>query len=163
MRAYIVMLCLVPVSSLSLADEPKNLLRSVTDASLWSFDQVGPAEGSMKAIEHEIHFTAKELDGTGWHIQAVQGNLSLDEGATYRVKFSVRSVDQRGYTVLANNDREPYHLVGFQEELFASRHFRDESFTFTAHSVIPGKSRILFMLGDEKRTLIIKDMTLTKE
>jgi len=145
------------------AQEPTNLLKPTADTGSWNMEALKPAEGSAMAKDREIQFVASKVDGTDWHVQVFQTDLNLVEGERYTVKFRVRSPDNRGYSLRAMIDVEDYHEIGLRQELFAAKHFREESFTFTAKGVVPGKCRIGFVLGDEKGTLIIKNMTLTKE
>ncbi len=58
-------------------------------------------------------------------------------------------------------DQEDWHEIGLHEDVYASKTFREESYTFTATDVADKKNRIGFVMGAEKGTLVIKDMTLT--
>ncbi len=163
MRLILIIMAVLVHQRLLVGGEPTNLLKPVADVKSWKFAQVAPATGSIKATEREIHFVTTEVDGTDWHVQGFQVDLNLEEGRTYRVKFKARSTGLRGYSLRAMIDTVDYHEIGLREELFASKHYREENITFTAIGVVEGKNRIGFVLGDEKGTLIIKDMTLTKE
>jgi len=163
MRLILIVLISLGWVCFVVAEEPTNLLKPTADIGSWNWEVREPAEGSMSANEREIRFTATKVNGTDWHVQVFQTELNLVDGESYTVKFRVRSTDNRGYSLRAMIDVDDYHEIGLRQELFASKHFREESFTFTPQGVVPGKCRIGFVLGEEKGTLTIKDMTLTKE
>lgn len=163
MRLILILLMSLGWTCFVVAEEPTNLLKPTADIGSWNWGVREPAEGLMTAKEREIQFTASKVDGTDWHVQVFQTDLNLVDGESYTVKFRVRSPDNRGYSLRAMIDVDDYHEIGLRQELFASKHFREESFTFTPQGVVPEKCRIGFVLGAEKGMLIIKDMTLTKD
>lgn len=145
------------------ADEPKNLLKPINQVESWRLEEHEGAKGTAEAMEDGIKFIVTEVDGTNWHLQVSQVDLNLVEGKQYTVKFKAMSPESRGYSLVAMIDQEDWHEIGLHEDLYASKQLREESFTFTATDVADKKNRIGFVLGDEKGTLIIKDMTLTEK
>lgn len=162
MRACLLVAMFVWMPVVSLAEEPKNLLKPINKVESWRLEEHEGGKGTMEALEDGIQFVVSEVDGTNWHVQAFQTDLDLVEGKQYTVKFKAMSPESRGYSLVAMIDEEDWHEIGLHEDLYASKQLREESFTFTATDVAAKKNRIGFVLGDEKGTLVIKDMTLTE-
>jgi len=144
-----------------LAAEPENLLKPTNSVDSWRFELVEPAAGDAEATEKGVKFTVTEVDGTNWHVQTFQTDLDLKEGQSYTVKFKAMAPVYRSYQLVAGIDEDDWREIGLHEDLTASKTVSEESFTFTATGVAANKNRIGFVLGDEKGSLVIEDMTLT--
>lgn len=144
--------------------EVKNLLKPINKVESWRFEEHEGGKGSLKADGETIVFNATTLTGTDWHVQVYQVDLDLKEGQAYVLKFEAKSPERRGANVIAGIDQEDWHEIGLHEEIFAAPvEFKEYSYTFTASDVAPKKNRLGFVLGNEKGTLIIKNMTLTEK
>ncbi len=76
----------------------------------------------------------------------------------------MKSPEKRGAHVIAAIDEEGYHEIGLHEEIYAAPvEFKEYSYTFTANDVAKDKNRIGFVLGLEKGTAVVKNMTLTEK
>lgn len=144
-----------------LAAEPENLLKPTNSVESWRFELVEPAKGTVEATEKGVKFTSTEVDGTNWHVQTFQTDLDLKEGQRYTVKYKAMAPEYRSYLLVATIDEEDWHEIGLHEDLTASKTVSEESFTFTATGVSAKLNRLGFVLGDEKGSLVIEDMTLT--
>ena len=61
-------------------------------------------------------------------------------------------------------NQEDWHEIGLHEEMGSSDDFKQYEFTFTAlNDVVPNNNRIGFVLGADKGTVSIKDLTLTEK
>ncbi len=142
--------------------EPKNLLKPVNKAESWRFEEHEGGKGELKIDGEAVVFHVTNITGTDWHVQVYQTDLDLQEGKEYTLKFQMKSPEKRGAYVTAGIDQEDWHNIGLQEEIFSAPvEFKDYSYTFTATDVAKGKNRIGFVLGLEKGTAIVKNMTLT--
>jgi hypothetical protein len=148
-------------AALLLAADEKSLLKPTNKAESWRFEQHEGGKGSLKATDEAIEFTVSEIDGTDWHVQAIQTELDLTNGKQYVLKFQAKASESRPIGVSANIDEEDWHNIGLQESVFLGTEFKPYEFTFTADQVSPKKNRIGIVLGDSKGTVTIKDMTLT--
>jgi hypothetical protein len=61
--------------SLAFADAGANLLKPTNKVESWRFEEHEGGKGSMKADGDAMVFTITDVDGTDWHVQAVQPDL----------------------------------------------------------------------------------------
>jgi serine/threonine protein kinase/formylglycine-generating enzyme required for sulfatase activity/tetratricopeptide (TPR) repeat protein len=138
----------------------KNLLKPANRIDSWRYDIQTEAKGSMLPVDNAISFTAENITGTNWHLQVSQTDLDLKNGEEYVLKFQARS-DGRGATLTACIDEPDWHEIGLHEELSLTEEYKPFEFKFRAVGVVNRKNRIQFVLGAEKGTIVVKDMTLT--
>jgi len=144
--------------------EVKNLLKPTNKVESWQFEEHEGGKGSIKADGDTIVFNASTITGTDWHVQVYQVDLDLKDGQAYVLKFEAKSPERRGMNVVGAINVEDWHEIGLHEEVFAAPvEFKEYSYTFTASDVVAKKNRIGFVLGNEKGSLIIKNMTLTEK
>lgn len=159
------LVCLVAVSVVAEdAKAPANLLKPVNKEDSWRFEQHEGGKGEMKVDEETVKFTSSEIDGTDWHVQAFQIGLDLKDGESYTVSFEAKSPERRAVIVVAGVDQDDYHEIGLHEEIFAtSVEYKKYGYTFTASGTAPGKNRVGFVLGTEKGSVTIKNLTMVKK
>ncbi|MFK7768874.1 MAG: family 16 glycoside hydrolase [Mariniblastus sp.] len=129
----------------------------------WTFEQFENGKGSIKADGDAITFETTTSGDENWHVQAYQAGLNLEEGATYKVTFEIKSSDSNTVLVTAQINEEDWHNIGLQEEIFAGKDFESHEFTFTATDVVKNKNRIGFVLGDSVGSVSVKNLKLSKE
>jgi hypothetical protein len=150
---------LLHLSGLQAAE--KNLLPPTNKMESWRLEQHEGGKGTMKIEDDSAVFTVTEVDGTDWHVQAVQTNLELTEGKEYQLTFQIKASGERSVTVAANIDEEDWHAIGLTESLSVGKEFMSCEYTFRAENVSPKKNRISFALGDSKGTVTIKNIALS--
>jgi hypothetical protein len=96
-------------------------------------------------------------------VQAYQVGVDLENGSEYVVRFKMKSPDNCSVVLLGLINQADWHEIGLNENLSPGVEFKDFEFTFTAHNVIQGNNRIGFELGNDKGTVIVKDVTVTKK
>jgi hypothetical protein len=143
--------------------EPKNLLGKTNDPDSWVFQMSDQGQGDMKADGDAIVFTTSATDGTDWHVQAYQTGLDLKNGKQYVLKFKCKAPQAEGLSVVGQIHEEDWHEIGLHEAVGSSDDFKQFEFEFTAENTVPGNNRIGFVLGNDKGTVSIKDMTLTEK
>ena len=159
MKSVFATFCLI--ASIALADEAKNLLKPTNKLASWRLEQHDKGKGSMKPEEDAMVLTVSEIDGTEWHVQAIQSGLDLTEGKLYTLKFQIKASERRSVGVQANIDQDDYHTIGLAESITVGPEFTPQELSFRAENVAPKKNRIGLLLGDAKGTVTVKDMTLT--
>lgn len=143
---------------------PVNLLKLTNKLESWRFEEHEGGKGTMKVDDDAIVFHVDTITGTDWHVQVYQTGLDLKSGTEYTLKFQMKSPQRRGAHVIAGIDEEDYHEIGLHEEIYAAPvEFKEYTYTFTASDVAKGKNRIGFVLGLEKGTAVVKNMTLTQK
>jgi len=157
-------LCTYAFAALLLADEAKSLLPATNKAESWRFEQHEGGKGSLKAADDAIEFTVSEVDGTDWHVQAIQTGLDLKNGKQYVLKFQAKASESRSIGVNAGIDEEDWHTIGLQDSAFLGKEYKPFEFSFTADNVAAEKkNRVALVLGDSKGTVTVKNMTLTEK
>jgi hypothetical protein len=141
----------------------KNLLKPTNDPESWQLELTEGGKGEMKADGNAIVFTTTETDGTNWHVQAYQTGIDLKNGKDYVLKFKAKAPQASELLVLGLINQDDWHEVGLHEEIGSSDDFRPYEFVFTATDVVPENNRIGLVLGADKQTVSIKDMTLTEK
>jgi WD40 repeat protein/tetratricopeptide (TPR) repeat protein/energy-coupling factor transporter ATP-binding protein EcfA2 len=119
--------------------------------------------GSMEVVDGTLVFTTTVVTGTGWHVQAIQGQLQLENGAEYVIRFKMKSPDSCAVTLVGAINQEDWHLIGLNETFVPPTEFRDYEFTFVPHDVVPGNNRILFELGTNPGKVMVKEIVILKK
>jgi hypothetical protein len=141
----------------------KNLLKPTNDPESWQLELTEGGKGEMKADGDAIVFKVSETDGTNWHVQAYQTGLDLKNGKDYVVKFKLKAPQANEMLLLGLINQDDWHEIGLHEEVSSSDDFKPYEFTFTATDVAAENNRIGFVLGADKGTVSIKEMTLTEK
>jgi hypothetical protein len=141
--------------------EPANLLKPANKEDSWRLEQTEGGKAEMKVDDNSVTFQVTAVDSTDWHVQAVQTDLDLKEGTTYKLKFNARSPDRVMIVVNAMIDQEDWHEIGLHEEVNLEKEYKEYSFEFQASGVVANKNRISFVLGFSKGQTQIKDVSLT--
>lgn len=145
----------------NLSIEDKNLLKPANKAESWRLETTDGGKCDMKIDGDSVVFQVKEVDGTNWHVQAIQPDLDLKEGGKYVLKFEARSPDRNDIMVNAMIDQPDWTEIGLHEEITLGKEFREYSYEFTASGTVAKKNRIGFVLGTTKGEVMIKNVSLT--
>jgi Carbohydrate binding domain len=144
--------------------KPKNLLKPTNDVESWQLELTEGGKGQMKVEDEAIVFKVTEVDGTNWHVQAYQTGIDLKNGKEYVIKFKLKAQDSPEILLLGLINQDDWHEIGLHEEIGSSNDFKQYEFTFTAlNDIVPKNNRIGFVLGADKGTVSIKDLTLTEK
>lgn len=115
----------------------------------------------MKPDDDAMLFTVAKVDGTEWHLQAYQVGIDLREGGQYVVSFKARASAKRVTQLYVGVNEDDFHPVGLDELIDLGPEWRSFTFTFRARDVAQKNNRVGFVLGHEKGSIWIKDLTLT--
>lgn len=141
-------------------DPRPNLLRPTNRAESWRFEQHGKGKGNLSVSGDELVLEVTEVDGTNWHVQAVQASLSLGDRVEYTLRFRARASAPRQITVTASADVAPYHTVGLAQGVDLGVEWKPYEFKFATSRVESGKSRLSFIVGNATGKVFLKDVTL---
>jgi len=156
----ILLVSLALLASAVLFADPVNLLKPANIKDSWRFETAGESKGEMVIVEDAVEFRTTATDDTDWHVQAVQTGLELKNGTTYTIKFKARSPEEVTMAVNAMIDEEDWHQIGLREEFQMKKEFKDYSVEFTASETVDKKNRISFVLGYNKGSVFVKDLTM---
>jgi len=94
------------IVALAFAEAGANLLKPTNKVESWRFEQHEGGKGSMKADGDAMVFTISDVDGTDWHVQAVQPDLDLIADKEYVLKFQIKASEDRTVQVSAMIDTD---------------------------------------------------------
>ena len=132
-------------------------------AGSWRFETWNGGAGSMEVADGTLVFTTTVATGTGWHVQAIQGGLQLENGAEYVIRFKMKSPDSCTVTLLGSINEEDWHGIGLNETFVPPSAFRVYEFTFVPHDVVPGNNRIVFEVGTNRGKVMVKEIVILKK
>ena len=145
-------------------EKAKNLLGATNKPESWRFEQHEQGKGSMKPDGEAMALTVTEADGTEWHVQAARPDVDLKEGKEYSLSFKAKADAERSIQVNAMIDQEDWHTVGLSGNVDLTKEWKDYEFTFKAEGVAGmKKNRLTLVLGNEKGTVWVKEMTLVEK
>lgn len=137
-----------------------NLAKPAADPKSWQFEEFEEAVGVMKPDGDAISFVTKKVDGTDWHVQAIQAGLELKEGKNYAITFKARSVPKRTIQAYAGVNEDDYHAIGLDDAIDLGPEWREITLTFKAEGVVPKNNRFGLLLGQETGTVWVKDLAI---
>jgi hypothetical protein len=143
--------------------KPKNLLKPTNDPESWQLELTEGGKGEMKADGDAIVFKTTDTDGTNWHVQAYQTGLDLKNGKNYVVKFKLKAPQANELLLMGLINQDDWHEIGLHEELGPSDDFKQYEIEFTAADTAPNNNRVGFILGGDKGTYSIKELTMTEK
>lgn len=120
-----------------------------------------PAGASNAAWAGPFKITIDSNDGPDWYIQSHLAGIDLQEGATYTLKFKVRSDREQQARVAATLDQEDWHFVGLNASFEVGPTLKEIKLTFKAANVVKGHSRIAFAVGNCRGMLEFRELTLS--
>lgn len=160
--SYVTSISAIFLALVALDDAP-NMLKATNKTESWRLEQHDGGKGEMKVDGDAIKFSVTAVDGTDWHVQAIQTDLDLKEGKEYIVKFKAKASEDRSVGVHAGIDQEDWHQIGLGDSAYLSKEFKEHTFTFTATGIVAKKNRIAIVMGLDKGDVWIKEMTLTEK
>ncbi len=131
-------------------------------AESWRFETANGADGSMELVDGTLIFTTTVATGTNWHVQVLQGELQMENGAEYLIRFKMKSPDSCTVTLWGGINEGDYHGIGLNETLAPTSEFSDFEFTFVAHDVVPRNNRIGFSFGVNRGKVMVKEVVFRK-
>lgn len=118
-------------------------------------EDVADAPGGRALRLSRLH-----TDATDWHLQLHQTGLDLKEGETYTVSFAARAGAPRAISVGVRQDQSPWGFVGLDRKVALTTAWQRFTFSFAAANVLPGHSRLSFVLGGAAPDVFLADVSL---
>ncbi|HEX2854030.1 MAG TPA: carbohydrate binding domain-containing protein [Opitutaceae bacterium] len=143
------------------ANAPLSLLKPAAKIENWDLEQHDGAKAAVKLDDDAIAVTVEAITGTDWNVQLIQAGLDLKEGKSYEVSFKAKASVSRAIQVYAGVAEDDYHAIGLDEFLSISKNWTEFRSVFKAENVAAkNNNRLGFLLGQEKGTVWLKDVTL---
>ncbi len=150
--------------SIAQAADKVNLAKPAGKAESWRLEQHEGGKGTLKIDGDAAVFQTTDTSTESWHVQATMAGFDFKEGKEYEVSFKAKSDPARTIHLSAMIDKDDWHPIGLSEEIDMTKDWKDYKFTFKAEGVATeNKNRISFMLGADKGTLSIKEVTITEK
>jgi hypothetical protein len=132
-------------------------------ARSWWFGARNGGAGSMEDLDGTLVFTTTAVNGFSWDVQVFQDQLQLENGAEYVIRFKMKSSDSEAVEFMSSINEGDFHSVGVRTTIVPSPEFKAYEFTFVAHDVLPGKTRIGFDLGFSRGRVMVKQFVILKK
>ena len=126
---------------------------------LWSSKDA--QEPFVEIADGVVEFGKESLTKDPWGVRITQRRLRLENGATYMLRFKVKSPDRCRVNVKAQNSRLPDESWLFKT-FRAQTRFREYRYKFVATDVDPKKNVVAFDSGRGPGTIMLKDVVLMK-
>ncbi len=97
--------------------------------------------------------------GTGWHIQLVQRNQTIESGETYTISFDAKAAANRMMNVRIQDDAAPW-TVHWQQLVNLTTSSQSFSFDYTSAVNKYGNVRLIFEVGQSTETVYIDNVAL---
>jgi hypothetical protein len=163
-RAFAAMAVVAFLVGVVQAAEKVNLAKPAGKAESWRLEQHEGGKGTLKIDGDAAVFQTTETSTESWHVQATMSGFDFKEGKDYEVSFKAKADPARTIHLNAMIDKDDWHPIGLSEDIDMTKEWKDYKFTFKAEGVATeSKNRISFMLGADKGTLSIKDLTITEK
>lgn len=94
-----------------------------------------------------------QISGTPWHVQFGQGNLALQAGKTYRLRFAARASAATTVFATVRRGSAPWEPLGWSATIPLGTDWRTYEYTFTAPTTLFGGVQLTFDAGQAVRTL----------
>ena len=132
----------------------------LSQASVWSAEHQGTAQGEIKPDGLSVQASVTQTDGTAWHVQAHQTGLDLHNDTTYTVTFKAKADKNCTLPVAASLDQNDWHNVGLDANTALTTDWKTFSYVFTAHDTVPNHCRLAFTLGGQTGTVSIDGLQI---
>jgi hypothetical protein len=107
-----------------------------------------------------VEIVSPNLPAEDWNVQAKIEPLNLVEGVTYVLTFRAKADKARVMPVYASLNGPDWHHVGLDDKASLSTDWKPFRYTFAASDVVPGQSRMVFVVGGDTGTVDIADVTI---
>lgn len=143
------------------ADVLPSLLKPTTKIENWELEQHDGAKAAARIDGDAVAITVEAITGTDWNVQLIQAGLDLREGKNYEVSFKAKASASRAIQVYAGVAEDDFHAIGLDELITLTKEWREHRVAFKAEGVAAkNNNRLGFLLGQEKGTVWLKDVTL---
>jgi hypothetical protein len=117
-------------------------------------DSTDPNHPALKA-------TIDKVDGTDWHAQVSQTDLTVDKGSKYTLSFTAKASAARKIAVFIQEQEDPYSLLTEGESIELTTEAKPQKVQFAATNGSDG-AKLTIVLGDATGTVVISDISLVK-
>jgi hypothetical protein len=162
-KTTVAALALVATVLVAAAPEAKNLLKPTNIPASWRLEQHESAKAEMTVDGDAIVIDTKVVDGTDWHVQAIQTSLDLTDGKDYVLTFKAKASAARSVPVNGSIDQDDWHAIGLGETAELTTDWKDFKYEFKAEQTAKAKNRIGFLLGGDKGKVWLKEVVLAEK
>ncbi len=140
-----------------------SLKESVANNTPWRLEQHAGCRASLQNSEYQnqqaLCIQPAKTDGTGWHLQFNQGQLSLQKDQSYTIEFKAAAAEPRQINVGVLQAHEPWGNLGLSQSLQLESDWKTVRMHFVA-SDNDTNARLSFYLGNDDKPFYLKDVKL---
>lgn len=147
----------------------ENLLKNptLTDTDLntdsWNVEQHNDCRALLKIKgfnkKRALGINPAKTDGTGWHLQFNQRELSLKKDNVYTIEFDAAAPESRSLDLGISQAHEPWKNLGFSQTFTLTPEWKTYRVSFTANDN-DTNARLSFSFGDHNTPFYLANVTL---
>lgn len=147
----------------------KNLLKNATltdpdqNTASWVLEQHNDCKAVVKQKgcngRRGLGINPAKTDGTGWHLQLNQRELTLKKGTVYTIEFDAAAPKARPLNLGVGQAHEPWENLGLSQTFTLEPEWKTYRTSFTAGDD-DTNARISFYFGDDANPFYLANVTL---
>lgn len=130
-------------------------------SSGWSFQAQGGASGNATVSNGQYQISITNAGTEYWHLQVVQGGISLQQDSTYLVQFDAAANDTRTINASVGLNVSPWSSYAATQVLLSDS-MQTFQFRFTLNSASNTNARINFDLGKSSANVQLDNISIIK-
>jgi hypothetical protein len=143
------------------------LLKQVGTTDGWQSSSIEDASVSIAAdttdADHPaLKATIDKVDGTDWHAQIFQSDLTIQKGAKYTLTLTAKTSAPRKLAAFIQKQDDPYTLLTEGNQVNLTTDAKPQKIEFTANDDATG-AKLTIVLGDATGTVTLSDISLVKK
>lgn len=114
----------------------------------WNLSCLESAAAKARPLDPSgLRVDIEKVSATNWHIQLMQGQLTLKKGQLYTLSFRAKADEPRQISVSVGQHQTPWKNLGLAATLKLDKQWKDFRFGFVADAD-DKNARVAFILGD---------------
>ncbi len=126
----------------------------------WKLNTQSTASGNIQRSNGALEVTITSSGTSGWHVQLVKGNLTLENGKKYRYTFKAKAESSRSLTSYIGKNSDPWTAYSGYNGATLTDTFSVYTVVFDMQNNTDNSSRMVFDLGTSDVDVIITDIKL---
>ena len=126
----------------------------------WRLNTHSSASGNLQRSNGALHATITSSGTSGWHVQLIKGNLTLEKGKKYRYSFKAKAESSRSVTSYIGKSSSPWTAFSGYNGATLADTFSVYTVVFDMQNDTDNSSRLVFDLGTSDVDVTITDIKL---
>ena len=98
-----------------------------------------------------------------WHVMALQGELTMEQGKTYTITFDAKASKTRDMVSIVSMNEWPYTMYSGYNEYSLTTTYQTFSYSFTMENYTDDWAELQFELGEDDGSVFIDNVSIIEE